>query len=349
MDDEGIGMRCPSRQSRRKKRTNSVAPAVVGSKRFRSSEDTVAAPSPVKSSASPVHSCQLQEEGLRETKFRAAASAAASAESTALPASTARPTPEECRLAVQGLGRIHPEVVQENNERRLAFAARNRNADDNSTPITDSIINTMLSQNTTAANQQRAYANLKRDFPDWEQVAKSSNAPRVAAAIRCAGLSKTRTERMQLMLQKVKDQKGKANFEHLRDCSSDVIKKELLQHKGMGPKTVSCVLLFALLKPEFPVDTHVLRISKQNRWVPASFSRETAYSYLNEVIPDEFKLNLHCLLVTHGKHCNQCAARGKAQFPRDFDCPLAAMRRGCKLEGIPQEQEVTVKKEPGRF
>ena len=266
-----------------------------------------------------------------------------------IPASTARPTPEECRLAVQGLGRIHPEVVQENNERRLAFAARNRNADDNSTPITDSIINTMLSQNTTAANQQRAYANLKRDFPDWEQVAKSSNAPRVAAAIRCAGLSKTRTERMQLMLQKVKDQKGKANFEHLRDCSSDVIKKELLQHKGMGPKTVSCVLLFALLKPEFPVDTHVLRISKQNRWVPASFSRETAYSYLNEVIPDELKLNLHCLLVTHGKHCNQCAARGKAQFPRDFDCPLAAMRRGCKLEGIPQEQEVTVKKEPGRF
>mmetsp|Transcript_5872 Transcript_5872/g.13610 ORF Transcript_5872/g.13610 Transcript_5872/m.13610 type:complete len:328 (+) Transcript_5872:187-1170(+) len=298
----------------------------------------VALPSPVSSSASPVHSCQ--QEDLRGKKFRATAPP----ESTAL---AARPTPDECRLAVQGLGRIHPEVVQENLERRLAFAARNRNADDKSTPITDSIINTMLSQNTTAANQQRAYANLKREFPDWEQVAESSNASRVAAAIRCAGLSKTRTERMQLMLQKVKEERGKANFEFLRDCSSDEIKKQLLQHKGMGPKTVSCVLLFALLKPEFPVDTHVLRISKQNRWVPASFSRESAYSYLNGVIPDEFKLDLHCLLVAHGKHCNQCAARGKAQFPRDFDCPLAAMRRGCKLECIKQEQEG--QEEPGRL
>ena len=334
-----------SRRRRRQASTHQSPDSDVGSKKSRrgkGSSKIRVVPSPVRSSAralSPVHSCELTQEEGRETKFRDTRHA----ESTVL---ASRPTPEECLLAVQGLGQIHPEVLQDNNERRLAFAARNRKADDKSTPITDAIVNTMLSQNTTAANQRRAYANLKRDFPDWEQVAESSNASRVAAAIRCAGLSEIRTERMQLMLQKVKEQRGKANFEHLADCSSDEIKKELLQHKGMGPKTVSCVLLFALLKPEFPVDTHVLRISKQNRWVPASFSRESAYSYLNDVIPDDLKLDLHCLLVTHGKHCNQCAARGKAQFPRDFDCPLAAMRRGRKLEGIKQEQEVKVKNEP---
>ena len=40
------------------------------------------------------------------------------------------------------------------------------------TPITDAIISTMLSQNTTAANQNRAFAALKKTFPNgWEECA----------------------------------------------------------------------------------------------------------------------------------------------------------------------------------
>jgi len=102
--------------------------------------------------------------------------------------------------------------------------------------------------------------------------------------------------------------------------------------EGMGPKTISCVLLFALGKPDFPVDTHVLRISKQMGWIAQSFTREAAYDYLNQIVPDDCKLDLHCLLVTHGKQCNRCAARGKAQFPpsrtKQWTCPLSAIKSG---------------------
>lgn len=96
--------------------------------------------------------------------------------------------------------------------------------------------------------------------------------------------------------------------------------------KGLGPKTISCVLLFALGRDEFPVDTHVLRITQKMGWVSGSTSREKAYEYLNKAVPSALKMDLHCLLVSHGKHCHRCAANGKPQFPpkdgSKLNCPL---------------------------
>lgn len=41
---------------------------------------------------------------------------------------------------------------------------------------------------------------------------------------------------------------------HLDDTE---IKEELSRFKGVGPKTIACVLMFCLQRKEFPVDTHV--------------------------------------------------------------------------------------------
>lgn len=38
-------------------------------------------------------------------------------------------------------------------------------------------------------------------------------------------------------------------------------KAELMRFKGVGPKTVACVLMFTLARAEFPVDAHVVRAS----------------------------------------------------------------------------------------
>mmetsp|Transcript_26387 Transcript_26387/g.48512 ORF Transcript_26387/g.48512 Transcript_26387/m.48512 type:complete len:410 (+) Transcript_26387:689-1918(+) len=253
-----------------------------------------------------------------------------------------RPTPAECHLVVQELGKLHPDVIAMNDQRREVFALQGTKADESmkgasiqngkNTPITDAIISTMLSQNTTAANQNRAFASLKKAFPGgWNQVANETNISRIEDAIRVAGLAKIRAERMQSMLQTIQKERGEANFEYLQHFHVNAdIQQELSRFKGMGPKTISCVLLFALGKPDFPVDTHVLRISKQMGWVPQSFSREAAYEYLNDHVPDQCKLDLHCLLVTHGKQCHKCAARGRAQFPpkEQWVCPMAAIKNG---------------------
>lgn len=42
-----------------------------------------------------------------------------------------------------------------------------------------------------------------------------------------------------------------------RALDDEAIKAELTRFKGVGPKTVACVLMFCLERPEFPVDVHV--------------------------------------------------------------------------------------------
>jgi len=37
---------------------------------------------------------------------------------------------------------------------------------------------------------------------------------------------------------------------------TEEIKQELSRFKGVGPKTISCVLMFQMRRNEFPVDTH---------------------------------------------------------------------------------------------
>lgn len=245
-----------------------------------------------------------------------------------------RPTAEECIYATVSLAKLHPHVVDKNEERRKTLLESCGLRDS----ITDSVISTMLSQNTTDKNSKQAWAQLKEAFPDREAVCDPNNLAKVEAAIKVAGLAKTRAERMHKMLVQVREERGVPSLDYLRDLSDEEVKLELSRFKGLGPKTISCVLLFAMGRPEFPVDTHVLRISQKLGWVPSSSTRESAYDHLNATVPPEVKLDLHCLLVTHGKHCHACAANGKPQFPpkdgTKLDCPLAKSTMTSNMQAV---------------
>lgn len=246
-----------------------------------------------------------------------------------VPSLRLRPNPEECRLATAGLASLHPQVVARNDDRRqtLLEGCGMRAS------VTDAVISTMLSQNTTDANSKAAFASLKKAFPGgWDEVATCDDIAKIESAIRVAGLAKTRASRIQSLLRTLKYERGQdvaPSLEYLRSMSNDEVKIELSRFKGLGPKTISCVLLFALGRPEFPVDTHVLRITRNLGWVPSNATRESAYEHLNATVPDDVKMDLHCLLVTHGKHCHRCAANGKPQFPPKkggkLVCPLVRL------------------------
>ena len=245
-----------------------------------------------------------------------------------------RPTAEECIYATVSLAKLHPHVVDKNEERRKTLLESCGLRDS----ITDSVISTMLSQNTTDKNSKQAWKQLKEAFPDWGGVCDPNSLGKVEAAIKVAGLAKTRAERMHKMLVQVREERGVPSLDYLRDLSDEEVKRELSRFKGLGPKTISCVLLFAMGRPEFPVDTHVLRISQKLGWVPSSATREGAYDHLNATVPPEVKLDLHCLLVTHGKHCHACAANGKPQFPpkdgTKLECPLAKSTMASNMQAV---------------
>jgi endonuclease-3 len=253
-----------------------------------------------------------------------------------------RPTPEECCYVTEALGKLHPAVLEDTNERRkqtLGSCGRQK-------CIMDGVVSTMLSQNTTAANSTRAFSNLKNDYPAWDLVVNLENPDKLEDSIRCAGLAQIRAKRIWNICQTLQSEKGSASFEYLRDLSNDAIKEELSRFSGLGKKTISCVLLFTLGREEFPVDTHVWRISKDLKWVPSGASRDNAYDHLNQLIPPHLKLDLHCLLIEHGRQCHRCAARGKPQFPpadgSKLHCPLINVSKvsqfvSLKLEAVKTE------------
>lgn len=94
---------------------------------------------------------------------------------------------------------------------------------------------------------------------------------------------------LQAILNTLKDERGECSLEHLRSSTDEEIKTELERFKGVGKKTIACVLMFCLNRHEFPVDTHVWRITKSLGWVPATATRDEAYAHLNVRIPDELK------------------------------------------------------------
>jgi len=166
--------------------------------------------------------------------------------------------------------------------------------------VLDSLVGTILSQNTTDVNSHRAFQALKKRFATWEEV-RTAVPAEVEEAIRSGGLAAIKTSRIQVILNQLLEERGECSLEHMREMETEAVKQELTRFKGVGAKTVSCVLMFCLHRAEFPVDTHVWKIALALGWVPKNADRDQTYAHLNVCVPDDIKYDLHVLLVEHGK------------------------------------------------
>lgn len=246
-----------------------------------------------------------------------------------------RPTAQECQAARDGLAALHGDpkraaLGEEKFEAAEGQEAAKSQKESWQKTVLDSLVCTILSQNTTDVNSARAFANLKQKFPEWEMVRTAENGA-VEESIKSGGLAAIKTERIKVILNTLKTERGECSLEHLQQSTDDEIKAELERFKGVGKKTIACVLMFCLDRHEFPVDTHVWRITKAMGWVPAKATRDEAYAHLNARIPDDLKYDLHVLLVNHGKRCPRCAKNGKPRKASDGDCPLFGTKNVNKI------------------
>ena len=75
--------------------------------------------------------------------------------------------------------------------------------------------------------------------------------------------------RIQRVLRRVqRERNGVLSLEFLRNVPTDEARGYLLSMEGYGVKTVSCILLLALYRADFPVDVTVGRIMARLGWVP---------------------------------------------------------------------------------
>ena len=185
------------------------------------------------------------------------------------------------------------------------------------TPL-DEFILTILSQNTSAANYQRAFASLRERFASWDEV-RQADVKDIEDAIRCGGLARIKAGRIKASLDDIHARYGKLDLDLLNEMSDEDARAFLMQFNGVGIKTASCVLMFSMGRPVFPVDTHVHRIAGRLGLIGPKVSAEEAHRLLQAMIPDELVYSMHVNLVTHGRRV--CKARN----PACDVCPLLEM------------------------
>jgi endonuclease-3 len=164
----------------------------------------------------------------------------------------------------------------------------------------DILIETILSQNTNDQNRDRAFRRLKTQFPRWEDLLKSK-IKSIASAIRPGGLAKQKAMRIQKILHWIKEYEKKLSLSFLKKMDSEEIKKMIGALKGIGPKTIHCLLLFGLGREAFPVDTHILRIGKRLGLIPDLMNAEKAHLWMNPLVPKGKSLSLHLNLIRFGR------------------------------------------------
>ena len=186
---------------------------------------------------------------------------------------------------------------------------------------TSELVLTILSQNTSDANSGRAFARLLAAFPAWEAV-MDAPLPKLIEAIQPGGLAPTKAPRIQTALRDIKQRKGSFDLGFLSELPLDDARAWLRSIHGVGPKTVACVLMFALGRPAMPVDTHVFRVATRLGLIPeragrAAMTAEKAHDLLEAVVAPEDFYAFHIGLIKHGRRT--CAS----QRPRCGDCALA--------------------------
>ena len=162
------------------------------------------------------------------------------------------------------------------------------------------LIGTILSQNTSDNNSHKAFANLRSKFGNWDEVRKTK-VKKIADTIRSGGLADIKALRIKNILNQIYEENRNLNLSFLKRWKTNKIKGRLRKFKGVGEKTIACVLLFSLRRPAMPVDTHVLRVSKRLGLVPQNLNATKAEALLEKLIPKNLIYQFHLNLIAHGR------------------------------------------------
>ena len=204
-----------------------------------------------------------------------------------------------------------------------------------SEPI-DTLIATILSQNTTDNNSYKAYQNLKSNFKNWNEVA-AANLKTIEKNIRIGGLAKQKAKSIKNILNQLNKHNGKIKINYSSKTSNEEIIEHLKSFNGVGVKTASCVLLFSLKRNVCPVDTHVHRVTNRLGLVNTKTPDKT-FEIINKNLPDRTAHSFHSNLIKLGRDI--C----KAGKPSCSVCPLLKL---CKYDK--KNMDIAIRKNLNSF
>jgi endonuclease-3 len=196
-------------------------------------------------------------------------------------------------------------------------------------PIAE-LVRTVLSQNTSDTNRDVAYERLRARFPLWEDV-RDAPPEDVVEALRPGGLANTKGPRIQAILRELGDH---PDLDWLGDTPRDEAIDYLTALPGVGRKTAACVMIFALGRPEIPVDTHVYRVGGRLGLFREKAPFDEAHDEMLRVTDPADAYELHMNLIRHGREicrprprCEQCELRRMCPYWRRLRTATDAKQR----------------------
>ena len=170
----------------------------------------------------------------------------------------------------------------------------------------DELVYTILSQHTSDVNSERAFANLMKEFGDFDSVA-DADEKEIEITIRSGGLSKSKAPRIKKVLNEIRAEVGSFDLSFLSEMPMQNAKEWLMKFNGIGPKTAAIILCFSFQMPAMPVDTHIFRVSKRLGLIGKEITAEKAHDLLERAVPPAEVFQFHMFLIRHGR--DTCKAR----------------------------------------
>lgn len=188
----------------------------------------------------------------------------------------------------------------------------------------EALVETIISQNTTDRNTERAFEALSKQFEIKPEALAEAQTSEIEQYLKVAGLYKNKAKSIKQVSQIILE-KFHGTLEFILSLPFEEARKTLLQFPGVGPKTADVVLLFAAKQPTIPVDTHVNRVAKRLGLAPENADYETVRNSLQSLYSVHDYLAVHLFLIAHGrKFC-------KARQPLCSKCPL---NMHCPSKGV---------------
>lgn len=179
----------------------------------------------------------------------------------------------------------------------------------------ETLVVTMISQNTADRNTARAFENLSNRFNITPEVLAKADVSQIGECLKVAGLYRNKSKAIRETSRMILAKYG-GNLTSILSLSLHEARNELLKLSGVGPKTADVVLLFCAGKATIPVDTHVNRVSKRLGLAPENGDYEEVRQALQSLYESKDYFAVHILLILLGrKYC-------KARLPLCKSCPV---------------------------
>ncbi len=188
------------------------------------------------------------------------------------------------------------------------------------------MVGAILTQNTNWNNVEKALDNLREANVLEADVLATCNRETLETWIRPAGFFRQKTERLFKLCMFYHEREG---IKGMKRWPMKTLRHFLLDVHGIGPETADSILLYAIEKPIFVVDSYTKRIFHRLGILPERIQKyDDVQHFFHQRTANALSLyqQFHALIVIHAKdHCRK--------KPQCDACPLLhCCQSGCAIQ-----------------